>query len=160
MVEEAWNSCFFAFCVFPLKNVSKILPNSHFILRVAASSYHRFNNTLLSHGRPIFFLVVCFNLEWKAMHTENTFCFVYTPCAWLHNHHWVWPKHFSFRKWSFDEIRMFSLITQTKDKALMLYGRCSPMGYEALRREEACGRPCVTASVRPWRGWDIWKLNL
>lgn len=71
----------------PFKSVSKILPNSHFILKVSLSSYRRFTNTLLSHGRPIFFLVVCFNLERKATHSENTFCFVYTPCAWLHNHH-------------------------------------------------------------------------
>lgn len=48
---------------FPFKSVSEILPSGHFILRVAASSYRRFTNTLLSHGRPIFFLVVCFNLE-------------------------------------------------------------------------------------------------
>ena len=47
---------------------------------------------------------------------------------------------------------MFSLITYTKNKALMLYGWCSLMGYKALGREQA--------SVRPWRGWDIWKLNL
>lgn len=84
---------------FLFKSVSKPLPNGHFILKVAASPYGRFTNTLLSHGRPIFFLVVCFNLEWKAIQSENMSCFVYTPCAWLHNLHWGWPKHSSLFWW-------------------------------------------------------------
>lgn len=76
------------------------------------------------------------------MHSENTFCFVYTPPAWLHNHHKGWLKHFSFGKWGFDEIKMFSLITQPKYKALIHPKRptlISLMGCGALQHGEVLG---------------------